>query len=184
MNLFDATTFLKVYSSYLFSLMIRRFQAHSAFVVSSFDISRLNHNSSKTNVLTRRKTWPTTALLLESLTAEQLMEAASQAEKHQLITDPAIQELLKGVARIGSTVSGSDERKSYMLAQLKSSIVHFGCPIIYLTINPHERYSPVALFYAGEDIDIRKFQPKWYSLSQRLTRTLNNPLAIVEYVHT
>jgi len=101
-------------------------------------------------VLTRRKTWPATALLLESLTAEQLMEAASQAEKHQPITDLAIRELLKGVARIGSTASGSDERKSYMLAQLKSSIVHFGCPIIYLTINSHERYSPVALFYAGE----------------------------------
>src|SRR5437016_3667321 len=183
MGLFDATTFLKVCISYLSSLMIRRFQAHSAFVVSSFDISRLNHNSSKTNVLTRRKTWPATALLLESLTVEQLMEAASQAEKHQLITDPAIRELLKGVARIGSTASGSDERKSYMLAQLKSSIVHFGCPLIYLTINPHERYSPIALFYAGEDIDVRKFQSKWYSLSKRLKRTLNNPLAVVEYFH-
>ena len=173
----------RLVSHIFFSLIIRRFQAHSAFVVSSFDISRLNHNSSKTNVLTRRKTWPATALLLESLTAEQLMEAASQAEKHQPITDPAIRELLKGVARIGSTASGSDERKSYMLAQLKSSIVHFGCPIIYLTINPHERYSPIALFYAGEDIDIRKFQSKWYSLSRRLKRTLNNPLAVIEYFH-
>ena len=166
MGLFDATTFLKVCISYLSTLMIRRFQAHSAFVVSSFDISRLNHNSSKTNVLTRRKTWPAMALLLESLTAEQLMEAASQTEKHQPITDPAIRELLKGVARIGSIASGSDERKSYMLAQLKSSLVHFGCPLIYLTINPHERYSPIALFYTGEDIDIRKFQSKWYSLSK------------------
>ena len=183
MCLFDATTFVEVCISYLSSLIIRRFQAHPAFVVSSFDISRLNHNSSKTNVLTRRKTWPATALLLESLTAEQLMEAASQAEKYQPITDPAIRELLKGVARIGSTVSGSDERKSYMLAQLKSSIVHFGCPLIYLTINPHERYSPVALFYAGEDIDVCKFQSKWYSLSQRLKRILNNQLTVVEYFH-
>src|SRR5438046_6560913 len=123
------------------------------------------------------------ALLLESLAVEQLMEAASQAEKHQPITDPAIKELLKGVARVGSTASGSDERKSYMLAQLKSSIVHFGCPAIFFTIDLHERYSPITLFYAGEEIDIRKFQPKWYSLSQQLKRTLNNPLAVVEYFH-
>src|SRR5437667_12678805 len=102
-------------------------QAHSYCYREGRDDLRLNHNSSKTNVLTRQKTWPATALLLESLTAEQLMEAASQAEKHQPITDPAIRELLKGIARIGSTASGSDERKSYMLAQLKSSIVHFGC---------------------------------------------------------
>src|SRR5204863_2105033 len=119
----------------------------------------------------------------ESLTMVQLMEVASQAEKYQPIMDSTIQELLKGVACVGSTASGSDERKSYMLAQLKSSIVHFGCPIIFLTINPHEQYSPIALFYASEDIDIRKFQPKWYSLSQRLKRTLNNPLAIIEYFH-
>ena len=51
------------------------------------------------------------ALLLESLTVEQLMEATSQAEKHQPITDPAIQELLKGVAHVGLTASGFDERK-------------------------------------------------------------------------
>ena len=67
-----------------------------------------------------------------------------------------------------------------MLVQLKSSI---GCPAIFLTVNPHERYSPIALFYAGEETDIRKVQPKWYSLSQRFKRTLNNPLAMVEYFH-
>src|SRR5436305_12723076 len=101
-----------------------------------------------------------TALLLESLIAEQLMKAASQVKKHQLITNSAIQELLKSVARIGSIASDSDERKSYMLAQLKSSIVHFGCLLIYLTINSHERYFLIALFYAGEKINIHKFQFK------------------------
>ena len=144
----------------------------------------MNHNSSKTNVLARRKTWPATELLLASLTAEQLLEAATQAEKYQPITDPAIQELLKGVARLGSTAAGSDEKKSYILAQLKSSIVHFGCPLIFLTINPHERYTPLALFYAGEEINIPKFYPHLYSLAKRLKTTLGNPLAVVEYFHS
>ena len=138
---------------------------------------------SKTNVLAQRKNWPATELLLASLTVEQLLRAASQAQKHQLITDSAVQELLKGVARVGCTASGSDERKSYMLAQLKSSIVHFGCPLIFITINPHERYTPLALFYAGDEINIRKFEPKLYSLAQRLNTTLANPLAVVEYFH-
>jgi hypothetical protein len=161
--------------------MIRRFQADSAFVVSSFDISILNYNSSKTNILARRKTWPATALLLKSLTAEQLKEAESQVEKYRPITHPAIQELLKGVARIGSTTPDSDGHKSYILAQPKSSIVHFDCAIVFHTINPHERYSPIALFYAGEDIDVHKFQSKRYSLSQQLKRRLNNPLTMGEY---
>jgi hAT family C-terminal dimerisation region len=30
----------------------------------------------------------------------------------------------------------------------------FGCPLIFLSINPHERYTPLALFYAGEEINV------------------------------
>ncbi len=71
-----------------------------------------------------------------------------------------------------------------MLAQLKSSIVHFGCPLIFITINPHERYSPLVLFYVGEEIDVKKCQLNLYSLAWWLKRTLNNPLAVVEYFHT
>ena len=144
----------------------------------------MNHNSTKTNVLARRRNWPATEVLLASLTSEQLLKAANEAEQHQPITDPAVRELLKSVSRVGSSAAGSDERKSYMLAQLKSSIVHFGCPLIFITINPHERYSPLALFYAGEEIDVKKFLPNSYSLSSRLKRTLTNPLAVVEYFHT
>ena len=125
--------------------MFSRFQGHAAFVVASFDISRLNHSYTKTSVLARQKTWPRTELLLASLTSNQLLEAASQAENHQPITDATVKELLKGVNRVGTKAAGSDERKSYLLAQLKSSIVHFGCRLLYLTINPNERYSPIAL---------------------------------------
>ena len=163
--------------------MFSHFQGHAAFVVASFDISRLNHSYMKMSVFARQKTWPRTELLLASLTSDQLLEAASQAENHQSITDAAVKELLKGVSRVGTKAAGSDERKSYLLAQLKSSIVHFGCPLLFLTINPNERYSPIALLYAGEEIDVRRFQPQMYSLSKRLKSTLKSPLAVVEYFH-
>jgi Helitron helicase-like domain at N-terminus len=137
----------------------------------------------KTSVLARQKTWPRTELLLASLTSDQLSEAASQAENHQPFTNASVRELLKGVNRVGTNAAGSDERKSYLLAQLKSSIVHFGCPLLYLTINPNERYNPIALLYAGEEIDVRTFQPQMYSLSKRLKSTLKSPLAVIEYFH-
>ena len=47
-------------------------------------------------MLTRQKIWPAMALLLESLTVGQLMEAASQAEKHQPITDPGYSRTFEG----------------------------------------------------------------------------------------
>ena len=70
-----------------------------------------------------------------------------------------------------------------MLTQLKSSMVLHGCPLIFLTINPGERHSSLALHYAGESIDIRNFHPQAFSSSERLKIMLKNPLAVLDYFH-
>ena len=121
--------------------------------------------------------------MIESLTSEELLDAAKKAESHERITDPRVKEFLKMISHIGATAPGSDEKKSYLLAQLKSVMVHHGCPFIFFTINPGERYSPIALFYAGEKIDGQSFDPQSHSSSDRLKIMLKNPFAIVEYFH-
>jgi Helitron helicase-like domain at N-terminus len=135
------------------------------------------------NVQTYRATWPTTQSLLTSITPEDLERAARQAERYEPITDPKVKELLKMVNIVGRSAVGSDEKKSYMLVELKSSMVYYGCPTIFLTINPGERHSPLALYYAGEEFDIKNFHPQLYNASLRLKKMLDNPLAVLEYFH-
>jgi Helitron helicase-like domain at N-terminus len=143
----------------------------------------MRHNRSKTNIQTNRSTWPATQRLLENLTPEELAEAAQQAQTYQPITSPGVRELLKMVSRVGATAAGSDEKKSYMLAELKSSMVYYGCPVIFLTLNPADLHSPISLFYAGEKIDVLRFHPTMHSASERLRLMLKNPLAVTEYFH-
>jgi len=121
--------------------------------------------------------------MLESLTTEELTDAAAEAEAHRPISDLRIKELLKSIARIGGTAPGSDDKKSYLLTQLKASMIYHGCPFIFFTINPGERHSPIALYYAGEQIDVNDFNPAAYTSSDRLKTMLKNPLAVVEYFH-
>lgn len=121
--------------------------------------------------------------LLESPTDMRLANAANEAAQHKSITDAGVKKLLAMISNIGSTAPGSEEKKSYQLAQLKSSIVHFGLPVIYLTFNPGENISPIALLYAGENIDIKAFSPQLYAAGERLNMMLENPLAVVEYFH-
>ena len=121
--------------------------------------------------------------LLESLTDERLANAANQAAQHKPVTDAGVRKLLGMISSIGSTAPGSEEKKSYELAQLKSSVVHFAVPVIYLTFNPGENSSPIALLYAGEDIDVKAFSPQLYAVGERLKTMLDNPLAVVEYFH-
>jgi hypothetical protein len=44
-----------------------------------------------------------------------------------------------------------------------------------------DNISPIALFYAGERIDIKSFYPHLYTAGDRLKTMLNNPLSVVEY---
>ena len=91
---------------------------------------------------------------MESLTDAKLANAANEAAQHKPIMDAGVKKLLAMVNSIGATAPGSEEKKSYELAQLKSSMVHFGVPAIYLTFNPGENSAPIALLYMGENIDI------------------------------
>src|SRR5436190_21809550 len=114
-----------------------------------FDITRQRHNISKTNHQASYNNWPATKDLLESLKVDDLLKTADEAEKHHPISDPQVNELLKMIAWIGSTAAGSDEKKSYLLTQLKCTMIYHGCLIIFLTLNPAESHSPIVLFYMG-----------------------------------
>jgi hypothetical protein len=124
-----------------------------------------------------------TKALLESLSPADLHDASGQRQHHKPITNPAVIDLLKFISRIGVTAAGSDEKRSYMLIELKSSIVYWGCPIIYMTLNPGDLHSPLALFYAGEPIDIKSFVPEWLNSTYRVKVLERNPLAVVQYFH-
>ena len=150
----------------------------------AFDVTRHQHNASKASLQTRSKNWEATERVLTSLTSEQLLAAASQAQKHQKITDPGVLILLSHINRIGATSARSDEKKSHMLTELKLSIIHYGCPIVFLTLNPSDRHSPLALHYASEEIDLKTFDPHLWSSAKCLEVVMDNHLGMVEYFHT
>ena len=144
---------------------------------------RREQTMSKVTVRTRRTTWAKTRQLLESLTSEDLVKAAKEEEQYHRITNTPVLELLKSLGQIGGTTSESDERKSYMLMELKSSFVYYGFPVVYLTINPADRHSPLALLYSGVKINVDNFISDDYSYTERVQTLLQNPLAVVEYFH-
>jgi Helitron helicase-like domain at N-terminus len=63
-------------------------------------------------------------------------------------------------------------------------MIYHGCPTIFLPLNPAKTRSPIALFYGGEQIVVDDFDPEQYPSSSRLEKTINNPLAVVEYFHS
>lgn len=91
--------------------------------------------------------------------------------------------LLRSIGRLGCNAPGSDAKKATSLPRLKSIVVDYGLPIIFLTINPGERYSALSLLYAGIDIDINDFVPERFPYLERMRSMLANPLAVIDYFH-
>jgi Helitron helicase-like domain at N-terminus len=165
------------------NMVCRRFQAHKGFVALSFDNQRRQHISTKAHLFAQSPMWSVTQRLLDPLTSEQLTHAANESEQHRPLDNPRVKELLRLVNRIGETAPGSDEKKSYQLVQLKSAVCFYGCPLIFLTLNPAERHSPLTLSYAGEEINVQEFYPELYSAAKRLMTAMKNPLAAVDYFY-
>ena len=181
MDTINAEKLEQVCSLLIYTANIRRFQAHDTFVSVCFDVLRLRTTKSQINLHTNRKSWPSTQKLINSLNPPELEYAAAQARKYETITNPKVRELLNLISRVGSVSPGSNEKKSYMLMERKSLVVYYGCPTIYMTINPGDLYSPLSLKYCSVEIDIDNFTPELYDYGQRLKVLHNNPLAVVEY---
>jgi hypothetical protein len=121
--------------------------------------------------------------LIRTVTPQRLLAAAVIAARHESIDDQGVLALLRSVGRLGCSALGSDAKKATSLPRLKSAIVHYGLPIVFVTINPGERYSPLSLLYAGTEIDVSDFAPERFPYMERLTSMLANPLALIDYFH-
>jgi hypothetical protein len=98
--------------------------ANHSFIALCFDLTRQRANMTSSNIETHRATWSSTQSILASITPQDFEQAARQAEQYQPITDPKVKELFKMVNIVGRTTVGSDEKKNYMLVELKSSMVY------------------------------------------------------------
>ena len=111
------------------------------------------------------------------------MAAAALTARHESIDDQGILALLRGIGRIGCSAPGSDAKKATSLPRLKSAIIAHGLLIVFVTLNPGERYSPLSLLYAATEIDVNDFVPERFPYLERMRSMLLNPLAVIDYFH-
>ena len=148
-----------------------------------FDLERRRSAFFKRNLYTQNKDWESIEPLIRDVTPQRLLAAAAIAARHESIDDQGVLALLRSIGRLGCTAPGSDAMKATSLPRLKSIVVGRGLPIVFLTMNPGERSSPLALLYAGMEIDINDFVPERFPYLERMRSMLANPLAMIDYFH-
>ena len=106
----------------------------------------------------QQRTFERDAQLLTTVTVEKLQQAQREEEAHKPITDPSVRLLRRHIYATSGRVMGSDESRSQLRSQIWSTCIMLNPPTLWITINPCDLHDPIAQVFAGEQIDLDKFQ--------------------------
>jgi hypothetical protein len=128
-----------------------RFARHPVFQFLVFNILVKSNNRRLSMQQMSKSSFHQFKNLWQSLTPERLKNAAKEMEDTGKTADKDIQDLIRRLSSFGYSFPLSPEARLQMRQKIQSSIVYFGLPVLWFTINPNDLTSPVK---------------KWLSVSQ------------------
>lgn len=175
---------LTQYIRYLLTYEDRRFEKHHSFMFVVFNMMQRRQACWNASLMTSRPYFRDTAAELQSLTTKEIETALMNATKHTFssITNQRINMLMKRIRAVGGNVMGSAHSRAALRSQIHALIFNQGLPSIFMTINPADIHSRVALYFAGVDLDLDKILPETIpSTYERAQIIASHPVATARF---
>ena len=139
---------------------------------------------SKARILVSRPYFPSQAIQINQITTAEMKTVLSQMESNttHLNTNPRISTLLKQVKTVAGSVMRSNQSRATCRVELHAQIFYSGLPNIFITINPSDLHHPLAMKFAGIDLDIDNLLPETMPNSQeRAAIVASHPVGIARF---
>ncbi|CAF4378473.1 unnamed protein product, partial [Didymodactylos carnosus] len=93
---------------------------------------------------------------IQQLTSQDIQKALTSIAKNTYSSEanPNLNTLLKQIKTVGGKVMGSPQSRAALRTEIHSLIYSQGLPSIFMTINPADIHSPIALYFAGVNLNI------------------------------
>ena len=169
---------------YFLSYHDRRFERNSSFIFVNFNILQRRAACSKARILVSRPYFASQAMQINQITSAEVKIVLSQMESNtnHSNTDPRISTLLKQVKTVAGSVMGSNQSRANCRVELHAQIFYSGLPNIFITINPSDLHHPLAMKFAGVDLDIDNLLPERMPNSQdRAAIVASHPVGIARF---
>jgi hypothetical protein len=169
---------------YLLSFGDRRFEEHYSFIFVVFNILQRRTACFHAHLMTSRPYFQQSAQLLESLSSADIATALVNISKgtYANIADQRINTLMKHIRVVGGHAMGSSHSRSALRTKIHSLCFNVGLPSLFVTINPADIHSPVALYFAGVDLDLDKILPEALGTSYERAKTIaTHPVATAKF---
>ena len=146
-----------------------------------YNIIQLQKLSLEHTLLTKYQNWRFTKSDIESLTIEQLQDAARAVANEQMINNPTIKRLLRDLTAIGTSVPQSFSQKLKLQSQIRGLLVWDGMADIWITINLSDLRNSLVLHLAGVEYP-QDAHSTANAAIHNVTAT-SNPVAITQFFH-
>ena len=172
---------------YLLSYHDRRFEEHHSFIFIVFNMLQRREACLHARLMTSKPFFSKTADQIVSLNADDIKQVLNDFEKKKIgasSRNPQVNALLSQVKAVGGKVMGSVHSRSALRNQIHGLIFNQGLPSIFLTINPADINSRVALYFAGVNLDLDAIIPSNLpSTYERAQIIASHPVATAKFFH-
>jgi hypothetical protein len=153
---------LEQHIRYLLAYDDQRFEKHHSFMFVLFNILQRRQACRNATLMASRPYFQTAANDLQTLTSKEIESALITIGKKTFssVDNPRINTLMNQIKAVGGSVMGSAYSRSSLRNQIHALIFNQGLPSIFMTINPADIHSRVALYFAGVDLDLDKIIPE------------------------
>ncbi|CAF1311364.1 unnamed protein product [Adineta ricciae] len=161
-SLRPTTVSLNQHIRYLLAYEDQRFEKHHSFMFVLFNVLQRRQACWNASLMASRPYFRDAATDLQTLTAKEIESALLAATKHTFssITNPRVNMLMTQIRAVGGHVMGSAYSRTALRNQIHGLIFNQGLPSIFMTINPADIHSRIALYFAGIDLDLDRILPE------------------------
>jgi hypothetical protein len=178
---------LREHVRYLLSYSDRRFEKNYSFIFVVFNILQRRDACFRAKLIATRPYFRSSAQEIQSLNGNDIETALNNISKrtYNMESNNALNKLLNHIKTIGGRVMGSTYSRTALRAQIHALIYNQGLPSIFLTLNPADIHSPIALYFAGVELDLDNIQTEQLMDTYKRAEIIaSHPVATAKFFHT
>lgn len=171
---------------YLLALEDRRFEKHHSFMFVLFNMIQRRQACLNASLIATRPYFRDIAPNLQTITSHEIESALMAFMKNPLSSLPnaRINMLLQQIKTVGGHVMRSAYSRVVLRTQTHALVFNQGLPSIFMTINPADILSRIALYFAGVDLDLDKILPHIIpSTYERAQIIAAHPVSTARFFH-
>ncbi|CAF5137009.1 unnamed protein product, partial [Rotaria sp. Silwood1] len=151
---------LREHIRYLLSYNDRRFETNHSFIFVVFNLLQRRDACFHAQLIATKPYFRASADEIQSLKSKDIEMALDNISKktYSSESNSALNKLLHHIKTIGGRVMGSAYSRTALRTRIHALIYNQGLPSIFLTLNPADIHSPVALYFAGVKLDLDNIQ--------------------------